>query len=208
MQSYSNPFDLFNDWYKHAAQAGIRRSLLKIIYPPAVMHQPDSATLATATREGRPSARIVLFKGIKRNGFSFFTNYSSRKAAEIAQNPFVALTFHWGNPERQIRIEGSVEKLSFEESSRYWVSRPRGSQIGAIASNQSSVISDPSVLKDRVAEIEDLYKGKEIPCPEGWGGYRIEPEMIEFWEGKVFRLHDRLVFRKKGAHWETQRLAP
>jgi pyridoxamine 5'-phosphate oxidase len=180
------------------------------------LSEPNAMTLATVGADGRPSARIVLFKGFSsrengERGLRFFTNFESRKARELLLKPQVSLVFHWASMARQIRIEGSVEKVSRAESEAYFKSRARGSQIGAWASPQSQTIEKREDLERLVADIEERFKGAEIPCPENWGGFRVIPERIEFWQGSTHRLHDRLVFTKTASQtggWKMQRLAP
>ncbi|MGK5085151.1 pyridoxamine 5'-phosphate oxidase [Bdellovibrionota bacterium FG-1] len=202
------PIELFKQWYACAKHVGLRRKLISWVYPFTMLHQPDAVTLATATRDGKPSARVVLFKGLKDGRFGFYTNYTSRKGQELAENPQVAMTFHWCLPERQIRIEGRVEKMTAAESQAYWNSRPRGSQTSGAASPQSQRIESREGLKHKVAEVVQSFEGKAIPCPEFWGGYHVVPERIEFWEARLNRLHDRLVYVRENGAWKTYRLAP
>lgn len=171
--------------------------------------EPNAMTLATADREGRPSARIVLLKGFDKQGFLFFTNYESRKGQELAENPQAALLFAWLELERQIRIEGAVEKVTPEESKIYFQSRPKGSQIGAWASPQSHVIEGREILERRVAELRVEYEHEEkLPPPPFWGGYRLKPNRIEFWQGRESRLHDRICYTREKENWKIERLAP
>jgi pyridoxamine 5'-phosphate oxidase len=174
----------------------------------ADLHEPNAMILATATREGRPSARTILLKGYDERGFVFYTNYEGRKARELQENPLCALLFYWGELERQVRIEGRARRISDEESDTYFLSRPRGSRLGAWASEQSRPVEGRSVLEERVRELESEYEGREIPRPPFWGGYRVEPEVIEFWQGRENRLHDRLVYRRDGGGWKIERLQP
>lgn len=170
---------------------------------------PEAMNLATATPEGRPSSRMVLLKQVDDDGFVFFTNYHSTKAAQLENNPYAALVFYWPQLERQVRVEGRVERTPAQESQEYFQTRPRESQIGAWASPQSSVIADREVLEQRARELEDYYHDRAIECPEYWGGYRLHPDRIEFWKGRVGRLHDRLVYeRSSGGDWTIKRLAP
>ncbi len=167
-----------------------------------------SMTLATADREGRPSARVVLLKGVDERGLVFYTNYESRKGREIAENPRAALVFYWAPLDRQVRVEGTVEKTSREESEGYFLSRPLGSRLGAWASPQSRPVSGREELEGKVREAGERF-GEEVPLPDGWGGYRVRPETIEFWQGRPNRLHDRLVYSLlPGGGWRIERLAP
>jgi pyridoxamine 5'-phosphate oxidase len=170
---------------------------------------PEAMTLATVTPDGKPSARMVLLKQVDQNGFVFFTNYRSAKARQLDVNPYAALVFYWAQLERQVRVEGEVVRTSAEESREYFQTRPRESQIGAWASAQSEVISGRDVLEQRAQELEALYCDREIDCPEHWGGYRLNPERIEFWKGRIGRLHDRILYqRESGGGWTISRLAP
>ena len=189
-----DPFAQFRTWYGHARWTGLP--------------MPNSFTLATVTPDGKPDARMLLLKGVDEKGFVFYTNYESRKADEIAKNPNAAMVFHWNELFRQVRIEGRLEKVTAEESDAYFQSRVRGSRIGAWASKQSSVISDREELEAKVREIESRYKGRHIPCPPFWGGFRLIPERIEFWQGRPSRLHDRLCFVREGIGWKMFRLSP
>ncbi|HVI72717.1 MAG TPA: pyridoxamine 5'-phosphate oxidase [Pyrinomonadaceae bacterium] len=169
----------------------------------------EAMTLATATPDGRPAARMVLLKQVDQSGFVFFTNYRSAKARQLDANPYAALVFYWNLLERQVRVEGSVVRTSAEESREYFQTRPRESQIGAWASEQSAVIGSRDVLEQRAQELETLYCDREIDCPEHWGGYRLKPERIEFWKGRVGRLHDRILYeRDSSGLWTISRLAP
>jgi pyridoxamine 5'-phosphate oxidase len=170
---------------------------------------PEAMTLATVTSDGRPSARMVLLKQVDDDGFVFFTNYQSAKAVELESNPYAALVFYWSPLERQVRVDGKVERTSTEESAQYFQTRPRESQIGAWASPQSSVIAGREVLEQRVQELEDYYRDREIECPEHWGGYRLHPDRIEFWKGRLGRLHDRILYELlSDGTWSIKRLAP
>lgn len=170
---------------------------------------PEAMTLATATPDGKPSARMVLLKQVDQDGFVFFTNYRSAKASQLDANPYAALVFYWAQLDRQVRVEGSVTRTSAQESRAYFQTRPRESQIGAWASAQSEVISGRDVLEQRAMELETLYCDSEIDCPEHWGGYRLLPERIEFWKSRVGRLHDRILYeRRPDATWAISRLAP
>ncbi len=169
---------------------------------------PEAMTLATATPDGRPSARMVLLKQVDHDGFVFFTNYRSAKAEQLDANPYAALVFYWSLLDRQVRVEGRVVKTSAQESREYFSTRPRESQIGAWASAQSQVISGRDVLEQRKQELEGLYGDREIDCPEHWGGYRLQPERIEFWKSRIGRLHDRIRYERNGVGWTITRLAP
>ncbi|MDB5117964.1 MAG: pdxH, partial [Mucilaginibacter sp.] len=191
----TNPIKQFEIWFNEAIEARVL--------------EPNAMTLATATPDGRPSARIVLLKGYNTDGFAFYTNYLSRKGKEITKNPLGALTFFWGELERQVRIEGTIEKLSKEQSERYFHSRPKSSQIGALASPQSQEIADRETLETKMSELEAEYADKEIPKPSFWGGYILKPRLIEFWQGRPSRLHDRILFKKTdNKNWKKVRLAP
>jgi len=166
-------------------------------------------TLATVSADGQPSARMVLLKDVSAEGFVFFTNYRSRKGREMADNPRAALVFYWPNLHRQVRIEGTVSKTTRAEAQAYFRTRPRGAQLGAWASSQSSPIPSRDILDTRVAQLEERYAGKDLPVPPSWGGYRVRPESIEFWQGRPNRLHDRLTYSRSGnGPWTIKRLAP
>ena len=170
---------------------------------------PEAMTLATATTDGKPSARLVLLKQVDDRGFVFYTNYRSSKARELDTNPFAALVFYWPQLERQVRVEGTVTRTSAAESDEYFQTRPRDSQIGALASPQSEVIPNRDVLEQRLAELEEEFRDKEVERPAHWGGYCLKPERIEFWKGRPGRLHDRLLYeRQANGAWIIKRLAP
>lgn len=189
-----DPFALFERWFQNALAANLP--------------EPSAMTLATATPDGRPSARIVLLKGFDTRGFTFFTNYRSRKGKEIEANPFAALVLFWPELERQIRIEGRVQKVSPIESDEYHRSRPRGSQLGAWTSEQSGVIAGREVLEQTLCELLARFGDGEVPRPPHWGGYRLVPDRFEFWQGRPSRLHDRISFRKTESDWVRERLSP
>ena len=189
-----DPIQLFGQWFAAARKAGI---LL-----------PEAMTLATASADGAPSARMVLLKSYDDDGFEFYTNLGSRKADELTANPRAAFCFHWGVLQRQVRIEGGVSQLSRETSAAYFRTRPRGSRIGAWASRQSQPLEDREMLACRVREIEKRFEGGEVPLPDFWGGFRLHPQRMEFWQGRADRLHDRLLFQREGDGWSSRRLHP
>jgi pyridoxamine 5'-phosphate oxidase len=170
--------------------------------------QADAMTLATASSSGRPSARIVLLRGVDDRGLVFFTNRASRKGEELKENPRAAVVLHWWDLGRQVRVEGGVEQVDEQESDAYWSSRPRASQVAAWASPQSEVLAERSDLDARVTEVEQRFDGSAVPLPAFWGGYRLVPESIEFWAHRDNRLHDRIRFVRSGAGWQRERLAP
>jgi pyridoxamine 5'-phosphate oxidase len=169
---------------------------------------PEAMTLATATPDGKPSARMVLLKQVDHDGFVFFTNYHSAKAEQLDANPYAALVFYWSQLDRQVRVEGSVVRTSAQESQEYFRTRPRESQIGAWASAQSQAISSRPALEQRAQELEAMYSDREVDCPDYWGGYRLKPERIEFWKSRIGRLHDRILYQRDAAGWTITRLAP
>ena len=192
--SHMDPVELFAQWFQAAQDSGI---LL-----------PESVALASATGDGRPSVRMVLLKDVDERGFVFFTNYGSRKAAELDANPHAALCFHWAVLHRQVRVNGSVERVSEEESADYFASRPKNTRLGAWASKQSQPLSGRDELETRLREVEERFAGDDVPLPSFWGGYRLRPDQIEFWQGRTDRLHDRLVFTQSGQGWDTARFYP
>jgi pyridoxamine 5'-phosphate oxidase len=190
-----NPLNLFRRWFDEAIASGSRL--------------PDAMTLATATKEGKPSARMLLLKQVDEQGFVFYTNYNSRKARELEENPFAALVCYWVGLDRQVRVEGNVERVSAAESDEYFRTRPRESQIGAITSPQSDVIQGREFLEQRFRDFEGMYRDRAVPRPAHWGGYRLKPERIEFWQNRSGRLHDRIDYqRQTDGSWTIQRLAP
>lgn len=189
-----NPFEQFKMWFEEAAKGGI--------------DEYNAMTLATSTKSGHPSARIVLLKGVEDNEFVFYTNYNSRKGNNLKENPYAALVFFWQPLHRQIRIEGRIKKVSSARSDRYFHSRPRGSQLGAVLSPQSEVIDNRDFIDDQLARLNDEFSDAIIPRPKHWGGYALEPSLIEFWQGRPNRLHDRIVYRRAGKNWKIERLAP
>ncbi len=191
----SDPIIQFDLWYEDAVKADL-------------IH-PNAFTLATSTNDGKPSSRVLLLKGFDEKGFIFYTNSQSKKGDDLSNNPFAAISFWWGKLERQVRVEGQIEIVSSDEADEYFSSRPRGSQIGAWASDQSSVIESRDILDNRFKEFEDKYKDMSIPRPPYWNGYRLIPNSIEFWQGRDNRLHDRIRYNlQPGGKWIRERLAP
>jgi len=192
---HENPVTQFERWFEDARDGQI--------------YEPNAMTLSTVDAQGRPSARVVLLKDIIDGGFVFYTNYASRKADDLAESDVAALTFWWDRQHRQVRIEGTVQEVSADVSDAYFNSRPVGSRLGAIVSEQSAVIESRSVLEDRLAELEAQYADSEPSRPDNWGGYRVEPRAVEFWQGRTSRLHDRVRYTlEHNGAWTRERLAP
>lgn len=189
-----DPFRQFEKWFQEATGAKVP--------------EPNAMVLSTATKEGRVSSRMLLLKGLDGRGFVFFSNYEGRKGRELAENARASLLFPWLPMERQVIVEGTVTKITREESDAYFHSRPRPSQLSAWASPQSTIISGRSVLEEAMKSLEKKYAGQEVPVPQHWGGYRLSPEIIEFWQGRRSRLHDRLRYRRDKDGWTIERLAP
>ena len=190
----ANPFEQFKLWFEQAVAADIL--------------EPNAMTVATVTDQGKPSARIVLLKDFDDRGFVFYTNYNSQKGVELQNCPHAALVFLWGDLERQVRIEGKIEFVSESEATGYFHSRPASSQLGAWASDQSTVIADRSILEQKLQQLEAEYQDRQIPKPPHWGGVRVIPQEIEFWQGRPSRLHDRLRYQLVEGRWQIDRLAP
>jgi pyridoxamine 5'-phosphate oxidase len=190
----ADPLDQFRLWFEEALKAEVP--------------EPNAMTLATCSANAKPSARIVLLKGVIESGFIFFTNYDSRKGIEIASNPLASLVFLWHELERQVRVDGAIEKISREESASYFYSRPFQSQVSALVSPQSKVIQGKDALEQLHAEKTALYSNNTVPFPENWGGYLVKPEVIEFWQGRSSRFHDRICYKREFGNWKIERLAP
>lgn len=189
-----HPIDQFMIWFEQALSADLLDA--------------NAMILSTATKEGIPSSRVVLLKGVDKEGFRFYTNYNSRKGRELSVNPQAAVCFYWSALERQVRIEGSVKKMGQEQSRAYFKQRPRMSQIGAWVSRQSAQVSSREVLEKQFREIEKKFKGGEVPLPDFWGGFVLQPQQIEFWQGRKGRMHDRICYKGAGENWEIVRLSP
>ncbi|MCP4990067.1 MAG: pyridoxamine 5'-phosphate oxidase [Colwellia sp.] len=194
ISSNTTPEELFEQWFCDANKSGI---LL-----------PEAMSVSSCSADGQPSSRMVLLKDYNESGFVFFTNYGSRKSSELGENSKVALLFHWNVLQRQIRIEGTVEKVTAKESAEYFHSRDRGSQVGAWASKQSQKLKYEDELKERMSHFQKKYADGEVPYPEFWGGWRVKPHAIEFWQGRANRLHDRICFEKQNSQWEQHKLHP
>jgi pyridoxamine 5'-phosphate oxidase len=192
--AHPDPFEQFEEWFQQALQSDVL--------------EPNAMTLATADKTGKPSARIVLLKDFDKRGFVFYTNYQSHKAQDLLENTQASLVFLWLELQRQVRIDGVVEKVSRTESVEYFNSRPRKSQLGAISSDQSRVVESRKILENKFNEAEKRFHGKDISCPEHWGGFRLIPQTIEFWQGRQSRLHDRIRYTNKNNIWTIDRLEP
>lgn len=188
------PIDQFSAWFEQALLSEVS--------------DPNAMSLATATKDAKPSVRIVLLKGFDEQGFRFFSNYKSRKGEELDENPYASLCFYWPELERQVRLEGKVSKLNRAESKEYFQKRPRLSQLGAWASEQSKTVESREKLEQRFRELEEQFDDQPVPMPEFWGGYLLVPSAIEFWQGRKGRLHDRLLYQKKSGGWAISRLCP
>ena len=190
-----DPIEMFERWLRQAVEAGV--------------HEPNAMVLSTATPEGGPSSRMVLLKGVGSDGFVFYTNHASRKGAELAADPRCALLFPWHPLERQVRVEGAAAVIPDDEVEAYFRSRPRGAQLGAWASDQSRPVTSRSALAASYARVQERFGDDgPVPVPPEWGGYRVRPEVVEFWQGRPSRMHDRLVYQRDGDGWSTERLAP
>ena len=220
-----NPLEQFEQWFLqaqgkipseslHMSQklekklSPIIRRVFSAVFPSMDRFEYIAVFLSTASKQGIPAGRVVLLKAYDELGYRFYTNYTSRKAQNLNENPVASLCFYWGLPPRQVRIEGAIEKLSYDESHRYWSSRPRASQLSALASNQSSAVTSRKQLDEKVLQLEKEYEGKPIPCPEDWGGYLLKPYAYEFWQGMPNRNHIRLKYDKVENLWQKSWLQP
>jgi pyridoxamine 5'-phosphate oxidase len=190
----ADPFTMFARWFDAARDAGVL--------------EPNAMVLSTVSADGVPSARTVLLKGVTEHGFVFYTNYESRKAAELSANPHCSLLFGWYELQRQVRIEGAASRIPRADTEAYFATRPRDSQLGAWASPQSSVVGSRADLEAAYADLEERFAGADVPAPPHWGGYLVTPQRVEFWQGRRSRMHDRLSYRREGARWVVERLAP
>jgi pyridoxamine 5'-phosphate oxidase len=189
-----DPFRQFAHWFEEARRAELE--------------EPNAMTLATASADGAPSARIVLLKAADERGFAFFTDYRSRKGRELEANPRAALVFYWGELERQVRVTGTVSRVSRDENEKYFLSRPRGSRLGAWTSHQSTVVDARADLEERLEAMTARFDGGDVPLPPHWGGFWVRPDTIEFWQGRENRLHDRIRYLREGGAWKVERLSP
>ena len=189
-----DPVAMFRHWMHDAVVAGL--------------HEPNAMVVATVSPEGRPSARMVLLKGVDERGFVFYTNFDSRKGRDLDSTPAISLLFPWHDLQRQVRVEGTASRVPDEESQAYFASRPRASQLGAWASPQSDEVASRAQLQAAYDEAELRFAGQDVPLPPNWGGFRVHPDLVEFWQGRRGRMHDRLVYRREGDRWTTARLAP
>lgn len=222
---FKDPYEHFANWHQKSGYVilpqdslslKIKKKLVNLLISGAIKLAPeildifttDAISLATTTTDGKPRVRLVLFKGLDEGGFTFYTNYGSSKVSELIENPNASMVFYERFPPRQIRIEGKVEKISYEKSQKYWDTRSKGSQIGAIVSKQSQVIESYSDLLESSKKLSQEYENKKIPCPEYWGGMKLIPHRFEFWEGRVNRLHIRSCYEKEGQNWKKYLLSP
>ena len=189
-----SPFEQFGIWMAEAVAEGIEDA--------------NAMVLATASKDGKPSSRVVLLRNFSEKGFVFYTNYLSQKGREIAENPYASLLFFWSKLERQVHIKGKISKASRKDAEEYFATRPRESQIGAWASAQSSVLANRLELEEKIAEAEKQFAGRDVPCPKYWGGYCLKPDSFEFWQGRPSRLHDRLLYTNTKFVWKIERLSP